>query len=69
MAKKNLWMPSGETVPEIPSQLDASLFRVIGKNTEKMETISRPSLTFWQDAWRRFRKNRPAFIGFCVIGL
>ena len=69
MAKKNMRMPSGEVVPEIPAELDASLFKVVGKNTERMETISRPSLTFWQDAWRRFRKNRPAFLGFCVIGL
>lgn len=69
MAKKNIRIPSGEVVPEVPETLDASLFTVVGKNTEKMETISRPSLTFWQDAWRRFRKNRPAFLGFCIIGL
>ncbi len=69
MAKKNIRFPSGEVVPEIPASLDKSLFTVVGKNTERMESISRPSLTFWQDAWRRFRKNRPAFIGFCVIAL
>ncbi len=23
-------------------------FKVVGKNLEKMESISRPSLTFWQ---------------------
>lgn len=67
MAKKNLRMPSGEVVPEIPEVLDASLFKVVGKNTERMESISRPSLTFWQDAWRRFRKNKAAFVGLCVI--
>ena len=69
MAKTNIRYPSGEVVPEIPASLDKSLFTVVGKNTERMESISRPSLTFWQDAWRRFRKNRPAFIGFCVIAL
>ena len=69
MAKKIGRMPSGEVVPEVPEKLDASLFKVVGKNTERMESISRPSLTFWQDAWRRFKKNRPAFIGFCIIAL
>jgi dihydroxyacetone kinase-like protein len=57
-------MPSGEVVSEVPASLDPSLFTVVGKNTERMESISRPSLTFWQDAWRRFRKNKPAFIGY-----
>ena len=69
MAKKIGRMPSGETVVEVPEHLDSSLFTVVGKNIERMESISRPSLTFWQDAWRRFRKNKPAFIGFCVIAL
>lgn len=32
-----------------------------------MESISRPSLSFWQDAWRRLRKNKAAFIGLCIV--
>ena len=44
-------------------------FVIKGKNTEKMESISRPSLSFWQDAWRRLRKNRAAFIGLCILTL
>ncbi len=68
MAKKNV-ANEREVVPEIPETLDPSLFKVIGKNTERMDSISRPSLTFWQDAWRRFRKNRAAFLGLCVIAL
>ena len=47
--------------------LNKEMFVIKGKNVEKMETISRPSLSFWQDAWRRFRKNRAAFIGLCII--
>ena len=47
--------------------LNKEMFVIKGKNTEKMETISRPSLSFWQDAWRRLRKNRAAFIGLCII--
>ena len=28
-------------------------FAVVGKSKENMESISRPTLTFWQEAWRR----------------
>lgn len=47
--------------------LDKELFNVVGKDSEKMETISRPNLSFWQDAWRRLKKNRAAFIGLIII--
>lgn len=51
------------------AELNKDMFVIKGKNTEKMESISRPSLSFWQDAWRRLRKNRAAFIGLCIIVL
>ncbi|MBG0763952.1 MAG: ABC transporter permease, partial [Tissierellales bacterium] len=44
-----------------------SKFRVVGKNTEKMESISRPSLTYWKDAWRRMKGNRVAFFSLILI--
>ena len=47
--------------------LNKDMFVIRGKNIEQMETISRPSLSFWQDAWRRFRKNKAAFVGLCII--
>lgn len=48
-------------------ELTRDLFVVEGKNTEKMESISRPNISFWQDAWRRLRKNRAAFIGMIIV--
>nr|WP_184310716.1 ABC transporter permease [Anaerosolibacter carboniphilus] len=33
-----------------------------------MEAISRPSLNYWQDGWRRLKKNRVAFVGLIIIG-
>lgn len=42
-------------------------FKVIGKNIEQMESISRPSLSYWQDAWRRIKLNRIAFASLIVI--
>lgn len=49
--------------------LSKDLFQVKGKSLTDMESISRPSLSFWSDAWRRLRKNKAAFIGLCVIAL
>ncbi len=51
------------------ADLNKDMFVIKGKNTERMETISRPSLSFWQDAWRRLKKNRSAFFGLCIIVL
>lgn len=31
------------------------------------EEISRPSLTYWQDAWRRLKKNKLAIVGVITI--
>lgn len=42
-------------------------FTIVGKNKEKMESISRPTLTFWQEAWRRIRKNKIAFFSLMLI--
>lgn len=29
--------------------------------------IVRPSLSYWQDAWRRLRKNKVASLGLCIL--
>ncbi len=42
-------------------------FVIIGKNLEKMESISRPSLTFWQEAWRRIRGNKAAYVSLILL--
>lgn len=47
--------------------MENAKFRVVGKSLNKMESISRPSLTYWKDAWRRIRQNRVAFFSLLVI--
>ena len=37
-------------------------FRIVGKDLEKMESISRPHLTFAQEVWRRMKKNKAAYV-------
>ena len=35
----------------------------------KSEEINKPSLTFWQDAWMRVRKNKGALVSLIVMGI
>lgn len=49
--------------------IDPSLFEPMEVEADVAEEIVRPSLTYWQDAWRRFKKNRPAMIGLVIIAI
>ncbi|MGP4082192.1 oligopeptide ABC transporter permease [Pseudalkalibacillus sp. R45] len=42
------------------------LFQPANISSEKSEKIAGPSLSFWQDAWMRLKKNKSAIVG-CII--
>lgn len=42
-------------------------FKHIGLNEEKSQAIIRPSMTYWQDAWRRLKKNPVAMLSILLI--
>lgn len=42
-------------------------FNHVGINEERSQAILRPSMTYWQDAWRRFKKNPIALISLVLI--
>ena len=46
-------------------------FKIVGPDTTQSEVIYKPSLTFWQDGWRRFKKNKLAlsFLGITLVFL
>ncbi|QTX32656.1 ABC transporter permease [Aminithiophilus ramosus] len=48
-------------------RLSPDLFEPASAPPDEREAISRPSLTFWQDAWRKLRKNRVATASMAVI--
>lgn len=48
--------------------LNANLFKPLQKKEAEVE-IARPSITYWQDAWRRFRKNPLAMSSMVFIFL
>jgi oligopeptide transport system permease protein len=43
------------------------MFKPVAKDIESAEAIVRPSVTYWQDAWRRLKQNRLAMVGLWVI--
>lgn len=47
-------------------QLNSNMFQPVVKKVDA-EHIVRPSLTYWQDAWRRLKKNKLALTGLIII--
>lgn len=50
-------------------KFDPELFEPIEQDVTLREEISRPSLSFWQDCFRRFRRNRVALCGLGALFL
>lgn len=48
-------------------KLDNSMFEIVGKDLEKSMQISRPSMTYWQDAWRRLKENPVAIASMILL--
>jgi len=48
-------------------ELNQQQFRPLNKNKDDKEAISRPSLTYWQDAWRRLKKNPLAMMAIAIL--
>lgn len=50
-------------MPEIKKEM----FRRIEVDQSEAEVIARPSINFWQDAWRRLKLNKLAMVGLGII--
>lgn len=48
-------------------EISSSKFKRIGINAEINQTIVRPSMSYWQDAWRRLRSNKGAIFSLALI--
>lgn len=51
----------------VETKLEQELFDVVGYDIEATNEIVRPSITYWQDAWRRLRKNKIAMLSMLVL--
>lgn len=49
------------------TKIDRALFEVVGYDQEESDLIVRPSMTYWQDAWRRLKKNRIAMLSMILL--
>ncbi|QOR67583.1 ABC transporter permease [Cytobacillus suaedae] len=49
--------------------LSKDLFKPAKLDLRESEVISQPSLNYWQDAWRRLRKNKAAILGLILMAL
>ena len=47
--------------------LPADSFERIKIDSSQAERITKPSLSFWQDAWLRIRKNKAAIVSIFVL--
>jgi oligopeptide transport system permease protein len=56
-----------ELKQEVKKELKPEQFKHIGINEEKSQAIVRPSMTYWQDAWRRLKKNPIAMLSLYFI--
>ena len=58
-----------QTAKRRDGEIPKEKFRVVGKNIHKMDALSRPSLSYWQDAWRRIKENKVASTCLIVIAV
>lgn len=49
------------------AEIDKSKFIIEGCEKNDADAVVRPSITFWQDAWRRLKKNPIAMISLVVL--
>lgn len=53
--------------PEDYAALDGDMFDVNAPASDDADEIVRESSTYWQDVWKRFRRDPLAIFGLCVI--
>lgn len=44
-------------------------YQPLNRSSISADEISRPSLSYWQDAWRRFKRDKLALFGLVVIAI
>ena len=54
-------------IQEKYEEIDSSKFKLISSDDKSSEFIARPVVTYWSDAWRRFRANKAAMVAFVLL--
>jgi len=45
------------------------LFKIVGHSDTDLDVMVRPNVSYWQDAWRRLKKNKVAIISMVILVL
>jgi oligopeptide transport system permease protein len=53
----------------VKTKYEQDLFQIVGYNDDASDTIVRPNITYWQDAWRRLKKNKIAMFSMCILAV
>lgn len=48
-------------------KIDSEMFEKVPQSEKQLNKIVRPSVTYWQDAWRRLKENKIAILGLIVV--
>ncbi|MDP4144316.1 MAG: ABC transporter permease [Bacillota bacterium] len=48
-------------------EFSKEMFEKVPAEEKDLNTVVRPSMTYWQDVWRRFRKNKLAMSGLIFV--
>lgn len=48
-------------------EISREKFSHVGINSDKAQAIVRPSMTYWQDAWRRYKKSKVSMTALVII--
>ncbi|MCR3761828.1 ABC transporter permease [Clostridium felsineum] len=47
--------------------INKDLFKTVSEDRKKTHEKARPSFTYWQDVWRRFKSNKLSIVGLVII--
>lgn len=54
---------------DVSGHIDPEAFETIGVDAEKMESIARPSISFWKDAMGRIKRSKVAVICLVLLAI
>ena len=51
----------------VSSNISQDMFEKVSAEEKNSEALVRPSLTYWQDVWRRLKENKFAMVGLSFV--
>jgi ABC-type dipeptide/oligopeptide/nickel transport systems, permease components len=51
----------------VSPKISQEMFEKVSAEEKNSEAIVRPSLTYWQDVWRRLKENKLAMVGLAIV--